>query len=70
MKNQVSLSVHDFAITLVSCFDPEKLAPYLERVHALRASDVRPSPGVLRSPDGELTRWRSVPVPAGDGVVG
>lgn len=42
MKNQVAISVHDFAITLVSCFDPEKLAPYLDRVHALHASDVRP----------------------------
>ncbi|KAF1333399.1 hypothetical protein FI667_g2784, partial [Globisporangium splendens] len=39
VKNQQVISVHDFAITLVSCFDPERLAPYLERVHALHASD-------------------------------
>lgn len=38
---QPVLSVHDFAITLISCFDPERLAPYLDRVHALHASEVR-----------------------------
>lgn len=37
-KHEV-ISVHDFAITLISCFDPERLAPYLDRVHALNASE-------------------------------
>ncbi|TYZ57373.1 hypothetical protein PybrP1_009534 [[Pythium] brassicae (nom. inval.)] len=37
-KHQEVVSVHDFAITLVSCFDPERLAPYLERLQALNAS--------------------------------
>jgi Ca2+-binding EF-hand superfamily protein len=39
VKNQEVISVHDFAITLISCFDPERLAPYLERVQALNASE-------------------------------
>ncbi|RLN61163.1 hypothetical protein BBJ29_002850 [Phytophthora kernoviae] len=34
-----TMSVHDFALTLVSCFDPEKLPPYLDRVQTLSASD-------------------------------
>lgn len=34
------MSVHDFALTLVSCFDPDKLSPYLERVQELNASEV------------------------------
>lgn len=38
--SQEVVSVHDFAVTLVSCFDPERLAPYLERVQALNASQV------------------------------
>ncbi|ETI55097.1 hypothetical protein F441_02171 [Phytophthora nicotianae CJ01A1] len=36
---QQTMSVHDFALTLISCFDPEKLPPYLDRVQALNASD-------------------------------
>jgi len=41
LTKQPTMSVHDFALTLISCFDPEKLPPYLERVQALNASDVR-----------------------------
>ncbi|KAJ0393353.1 hypothetical protein ATCC90586_009880 [Pythium insidiosum] len=33
------ISVHDFAITLVSGFDPDRLQPYLDRVEALNASE-------------------------------
>jgi calcium uptake protein 1, mitochondrial len=33
------ISVHDFAITLLSCFDADRLPPYLERVERLNASD-------------------------------
>ncbi|RLN14362.1 hypothetical protein BBJ28_00007395 [Nothophytophthora sp. Chile5] len=39
LKSQEAISVHDFALTLISCFDPEKLPPYLDRVQALNASD-------------------------------
>ncbi|CEG44456.1 calciumbinding atopy-related autoantigen [Plasmopara halstedii] len=39
LTKQQSMSVHDFALTLISCFDPEKLPPYLERVQALTESD-------------------------------
>ncbi|DAZ96983.1 TPA: hypothetical protein N0F65_012115 [Lagenidium giganteum] len=38
-KNQQVISVHDFAITLISCFDPDRMGPFLERAHALHASD-------------------------------
>ncbi|GAB9464157.1 hypothetical protein Gpo141_00001597 [Globisporangium polare] len=38
-KKQEVISVHDFAITLISCFDPERLAPYLDRVHLLNVSE-------------------------------
>ncbi|GLE01896.1 hypothetical protein PINS_up010734 [Pythium insidiosum] len=38
-KGTSVISVHDFAITLVSGFDPDRLAPYLERVEALNASE-------------------------------
>lgn len=40
IKGQEAISVHDFAVTLISCFDPERLAPYLERVQTLNASQV------------------------------
>ncbi|KAG7377234.1 Calcium uptake protein 1, mitochondrial [Phytophthora pseudosyringae] len=39
LTKQQTMSVHDFALTLISCFDPEKLPPYLDRVQALNASD-------------------------------
>ncbi|KAI9983864.1 hypothetical protein PInf_005137 [Phytophthora infestans] len=39
LTQQQTMSVHDFALTLVSCFDPEKLPPYLDRVHELNASE-------------------------------
>ncbi|KAJ8533406.1 hypothetical protein ON010_g13850 [Phytophthora cinnamomi] len=39
LTKEQTMSVHDFALTLVSCFDPEKLPPYLDRVQALNASD-------------------------------
>ncbi|GMF37730.1 unnamed protein product [Phytophthora lilii] len=41
LTKQQTMSVHDFALTLISCFDPEKLPPYLDRVQTLNASDVR-----------------------------
>lgn len=40
LKNQEAVSVHDFAVTLISGFDPDKLPPFLERVLELNASDV------------------------------
>ncbi|KAG2772010.1 hypothetical protein PC129_g17267 [Phytophthora cactorum] len=39
LTKQQTMSVHDFALTLISCFDPEKLPPYLDRVQELNASD-------------------------------
>ena len=39
-KQQQTMSVHDFALTLISCHDPEKLPPLLERVQTLRTSNV------------------------------
>ncbi|KAG1689666.1 hypothetical protein DVH05_002024 [Phytophthora capsici] len=39
LTKEQTMSVHDFALTLVSCFDPEKLPPYLDRVQTLSASD-------------------------------
>ncbi|TMW68888.1 hypothetical protein Poli38472_001044 [Pythium oligandrum] len=33
------LSVHDFAVTLLSCFDPDRLAPYVARLDGFSASD-------------------------------
>ncbi|KAG7394649.1 Calcium uptake protein 1, mitochondrial [Phytophthora boehmeriae] len=39
VTREPTMSVHDFALTLVSCFDPEKLPPYLDRVQTLSASD-------------------------------
>lgn len=47
LTKQPVMSMHDFALTLVSCFDPEKLPPYLERVQALNARDVR-SAGLIK----------------------
>lgn len=40
LTKEQTMSVHDFALTLVSCFDPDKLSPYLERVQELNASEV------------------------------
>lgn len=40
-KKEQVISVHDFAITLISCFDPDRLPDYFERVHKLQASNVR-----------------------------
>ncbi|EGZ12772.1 hypothetical protein PHYSODRAFT_316363 [Phytophthora sojae] len=39
LTKEQTMSVHDFALTLVSCFDPDKLSPYLERVQELNASE-------------------------------
>ncbi|KAE9099342.1 hypothetical protein PF010_g15229 [Phytophthora fragariae] len=39
LTKEPTMSIHDFALTLVSCFDPDKLPPYLDRVQALNASD-------------------------------
>ncbi|KAL4110940.1 hypothetical protein PRIC1_002624 [Phytophthora ramorum] len=39
LTKEQTMSVHDFALTLISCFSPEKLPPYLDRVQALNASD-------------------------------
>ncbi|KAL3656905.1 hypothetical protein V7S43_018112 [Phytophthora oleae] len=39
LTKEQAMSVHDFALTLISCFDPEKLPPYLDRVQTLNASD-------------------------------
>lgn len=38
-KSVQVVSVHDFAITLLSCFDADRLPSYLERVEKLNASD-------------------------------
>ncbi|CAI5710245.1 unnamed protein product [Hyaloperonospora brassicae] len=39
LAKQQTMTVHDFALTLISHLDPDKLPPYLERVQALNASD-------------------------------
>lgn len=38
-KNVRVISVHDFAITMISCFDADRLPPYLERVELLNSSN-------------------------------
>ncbi|CAH0486150.1 unnamed protein product [Peronospora farinosa] len=38
LAKQQTMSVHDFALTLISCFDPEKLPPLLEHVQTLSTS--------------------------------
>ncbi|ETV70052.1 hypothetical protein, variant [Aphanomyces astaci] len=35
-----TISVHDFAVTMISCFDPKHLPRMLDRLHLLRATDV------------------------------
>ncbi|TDH73917.1 hypothetical protein CCR75_008893 [Bremia lactucae] len=39
LTKQQTVSVHDFALTLISGHDPKKLPPYLDRVQALNACD-------------------------------
>ena len=41
LTKQQTMSVHDFALTLISHLDPDQLPPFLERVQALNASHVR-----------------------------
>ncbi|ETV94289.1 hypothetical protein, variant 1 [Aphanomyces invadans] len=38
-----TISVHDFAVTMISCFDPKHLPAMLDRLHLLRATDERVS---------------------------
>ncbi|CAK4084458.1 unnamed protein product [Aphanomyces euteiches] len=40
-KKEDYITVHDFAVTLISCFDPKHLPAMLDRLQLLRASDER-----------------------------